>query len=175
MKIGILGGSFNPIHDGHIKIANLAIIKLGLSQLWMIPTSSNPLKDVKLLDYKKRVEKIVQKTAGNYKIKVKEYEKCSFSTYKMLKNIENQHKGQEITFIIGADNLEDFHKWDNFHKLVKEFNIVIFSRNDNFSKLKLSKSYKLIEKYQNIGKKTAKTTIFRIKNIDISSTKIRNS
>jgi nicotinate-nucleotide adenylyltransferase len=175
MKIGILGGSFNPIHDGHIKIANLAIAKLGLSQLWMIPTSLNPLKGTKLPDYKKRAEEITQITAGNYKIKVKEYEKCSLSTYTMLKNIKSQNKGQKITFIIGADNLENFHKWNNFHKLVKEFDIVIFSRNDNFSKLKLSKSYKLIEKYQNIDKKTTKTTIFRIKNIDISSTKIRNS
>ncbi len=168
MKIGILGGSFNPVHDGHIAIAKLAIKKLDLDQIWLIPTSSNPFKDEISASYQNRLYQIQQKTANHPKIKVKDYQNCSKSSYKMLNKIQSQNKSDQFFFIIGADNLENLYKWDNFSRLVKNFKIAIFSRGDHFYNLRSLKSAVILKKYQ-------QNLIFRIKNVNISSSKIRNS
>ncbi len=170
MKVGILGGSFNPIHQGHIKIANIAIKKLSLDQVWLVPVSSNPFKEVVENSYDIRLDSVKRAVAGNYKIKVKNYEKISLSTYRMLLNIKNQHRNDKLFFIMGSDNMERLHEWDNFIKLISSFNIAIFSRNNNFINLKKQKSLSLIKKYSK-----SKTKIHRIKNIDISSTQIRSN
>lgn len=168
MKIGILGGSFNPIHDGHVQIAKLAIKKIGLDQVWLIPTSSNPFKSKFGVSYQERLRLANEKIKGDPKIKVKDYQDCSKSTYKMLKRIEAESKKSQIFFIIGADNLENLHKWDNFSKLIRNFKIAVFSRGDKFYNLRSLKSTSILKKYQ-------QNLIFRIKNVNISSSKIRNS
>ncbi len=168
MKIGILGGSFNPIHDGHIQIANLAIKKLDLDQVWLIPTSLNPFKGQIEVSYQDRLDLIEKEIVKYPKIKVKDYQDCSKSSYKMLKKIEVKNRKSNFFFIMGADNLESLYKWDSFNRLSKSFKIVIFSRGCGFFNLRSLKSSHLLKRYQ-------ASLIFRIKNINISSTKIRKN
>lgn len=168
MKIGILGGSFNPVHDGHIEISKLAIKKLDLDQLWLIPASSNPFKEQISLSYQQRINLIEQKIAKNPKIRVKNYQNCSKSSYKMLKKIQAANKDSQIFFIIGDDNLKNLYKWDNFDKLSRNFKIAIFSRGDKFYNLKSLRSAHLL-------RKANANLLFRIKNVNISSTQIRKN
>lgn len=168
MKIGILGGSFNPVHDGHVQIANLAIKKLDLDQVWLIPTSLNPFKGQIKVGYQDRIELIEREIVKYPKIKVKNYQDCSRSSYKMLEKIKSENRKSQFFFIMGADNLESLYKWDNFNRLSRSFKIAIFSRGGGFFNLRSLRSVHLLRKYQ-LG------LIFRIRNINISSTKIRKN
>ena len=146
MKIGILGGSFNPVHDGHVQIANLAIKKLDLDQVWLIPTSLNPFKGQIKVGYQDRIELIEREIVKYPKIKVKNYQDCSRSSYKMLEKIKSENRKSQFFFIMGADNLESLYKWDNFNRLSRSFKIAIFSRGGGFFNLRSLRSVHLLRK-----------------------------
>jgi nicotinate-nucleotide adenylyltransferase len=188
MKIGLFGGSFNPPHQGHVYISKLAIKKLGLNQLWWIPSKYNPLKKRVIFDdFESRLKKCQQMTLGLPKIKVKNFKEDSVYTEELLTKLKFQYKNYQFYWIMGADNLVNFHRWKNFKKLIKMVIFVVFSRQSFLLKLRNSKAYniylgflknnpdKIANKTTNkiSGKNLPKFLIFRIKNLDISSTQIR--
>lgn len=172
MKIGVFGGSFNPFHDGHLKIIQLAIKKLKLDQLWIVPTVKNPFKEDFNYDVSDRIEQISSQIKSNSKVKLKDFRYHTISTFRMLNLIKVQNPGDDIVFIMGFDNIDNLHKWDNFDRLIKSHKLAFFSRDDYFLKLKSYKSWRNIARFQ---KKDSKNLIFRIKNVKVSSTIIRNS
>ena len=140
MKIGILGGSFNPVHLGHMHLANLAITKLQLNQLWLIPTNYNPLKNKS--DYLSLDQRIFQcqEIAKNYpKIYVKKF--SEIYTIELIEKLKNKYPNYQFYLIMGADNFENFHRWKNFSKIIKMISIAIFSRNNYLLKLSKSKAW----------------------------------
>ena len=183
MKIGLFGGSFNPPHQGHIYISELAIKKLGLNQLWWIPSKYNPLKKRVIFDdFESRLKKCQQMTLGLPKIKVKNFKEDSVYTEELLTKLKAQYKNHQFYWIMGADNLVNFHRWKNFKKLIKMVSFVVFSRQNFLLKLKNSKAYNIYlgflknspNKGDKItGKNLPQFLIYRIKNLDISSTQIR--
>ena len=172
MKIGVFGGSFNPFHEGHLKIAQIAIKKLKLDQLWLVPTAKNPFKEEFTYDIIDRTAQISSKIKSNPKVKVKNFRSHSISTFKMLNLIKAQNPKDDFIFIMGFDNIEKLQQWDNFDRLIKNHKLAFFSRDDYFLKLKKYKSYQNIVRF---NKDNLKNLIFRIKNVNISSTILRNS
>ncbi len=185
MKIGLFGGSFNPPHQGHIYISELAIKKLGLKQLWWIPNKHNPLKKrVVFDDFESRLQKCQQMTLGWAKIKVKNFRDDSVYTEELITKLQARYKNYQFYWIMGADNLVNFHRWKNFKKLIKMVIFVVFSRQNFLLKLKSSKIYNIYQAAlkNNLNKSCdgkisvgtlPQFLIYRVKNLDISSTKIR--
>lgn len=166
MKVGLLGGSFNPPHQGHVHISELAIKKLGLNQVWWIPTAQNPFKKKSLYEnYATRVAKCRALTKLNHKLHIKEFD--DIYTEKLVRRLKARYKNIEFFWIMGADNLENFHKWKNFKKLVELIPIAVFSREKFLRHVRKAKIFNL--------KIHSKFLVFHTKNLDISSTQIRNN
>jgi len=166
MRVGLLGGSFNPPHEGHIHISEIALKRLSLSQIWWIPTMHNPFKDKNIYEsYDVRVQKCEKITQPYSKFYVKQYSEVK--TIDLVERLNRKYKNIEFFWIMGADNLENFHKWDRYEDLLKKINFIIVSRETYLEKIKKYKCWKYLSE--------AKFHIFSEKKLDISSTKIRNS
>jgi len=133
-KIGILGGTFDPPHKGHLYISKIALKKLKLKKLIWIVTKKNPLKRKPYLSTKIRINLSKKMTKNEKKISVKYLDDKikSINTFNLLNYIKKKNKNTKLFFLIGADNLEKFHKWKNWKKIPKLANIVIFPR-QNYS------------------------------------------
>ena len=145
-KIGILGGTFDPPHVGHVKISKVALKKLKLKKILWIITKRNPLKKNPYLNIKIRIKLSKTINKNNKKISVKYYDDKikSSNTFEILNYVKKQNKKNQLFFLIGADNLKKFHKWKNWKKIPELAKIVVFPRSgysfSSIMKKKLSKS-----------------------------------
>jgi nicotinate-nucleotide adenylyltransferase len=145
MKIGILGGSFNPPHLGHLHLSNIALNKLQLDQIWWIPTPFNPLKDKSnYISIEERIKMCNTLVFSKHKIKIKKINEIY--SFNLVKKLQQQYKNYHFYWICGADNLKNIHLWNNFHKLINIIPFVFFARNDHLKKLSQIKAYQI---YQN--------------------------
>lgn len=173
MKVGLLGGSFNPAHHGHLYISNLAIKKLKLNQVWWLPTLQNPFKEKSIYaDYSWRFKNCQKLSEENPKILVKSFDEIY--TEKLLQKLTSRYPNYQFYWIMGADNLANLHKWKNFNKLIKIMPFAIFSRESFLLKANKMPALKIYNSLKKTGAKLPKFLIFRSKNCDLSSTKIRN-
>ena len=166
-KIGILGGTFDPPHKGHLHISKVAVKKLKLNKLIWVVTKKNPLKEKPFLNIKKRVrlsKKLISKEKKIFVLYLDSKLKSN-STFNLLKYIKSKNTGKKLYFLIGADNLVKFHKWNNWKKIPKLAKIVIFPRQNFSKKLLYGKALKKLDKKDWIYIKTKK--------INISSSLIR--
>ena len=133
-KIGILGGTFDPPHKGHIYISKMGIKKLKLNKLIWVVTKKNPLKKKSFLNIKTRIRLSKKISAKEKKIFVKYYDDKikSTSTFNLLNYIKKNKQQIKLFFLIGADNLAKFHKWNNWEKIPKLAKIAVFPR-QNYS------------------------------------------
>ncbi len=165
-SFGVLGGSFDPPHNGHLKISKIAIKKLNLSKLIWVVTKKNPFKQKPLYSISQRISK-AKKIAINVKnIKVAYLDKTlkSSRSINLINYLISKKKIKNIYFIIGSDNLIKFHKWKNWKKIVKLVKLVVFSR----------KGYDRNSKKSIVAKYLKNKIIFiNNKPILISSTKVR--
>lgn len=141
MKVGLLFGSFNPIHIGHVAIANYFAEKSDLDQVWLVVSPHNPLKDKKsLADGKQRLALVKKVIGKNSRIKVCDIEfklpqpSFTIKTLLALKKIKPKH---EFVLIIGSDNLSLFHKWKDYKKILRDYLVYVYPRNSHFSKGRL--------------------------------------
>ena len=172
MKIGILGGSFNPAHLGHIHLSEIALKKLDLNQLWWIPTSQNPLKEKNdYLTFEERIKNCQIITQKNPKIYVKKID--NFYSIDLINSLQKKYKNYEFIWVMGADNLKDFHHWHDFKNLIYKIEFAIFSRDNYLKKTSNFRALKLYQKYKNKSKKLPKFSIFHCRKLNISSTQIR--
>ena len=136
MKIGIYGGSFNPIHFGHTGLAQWVVKNTDLDEVWLMISPNNPLKDVSILaDEQVRLqeakEAIRRLGEEGKRIVVSDFE---FSlprpnyTANTLRELKKQHPQHEFTLIIGEDNLEIFSKWKEYTYLLENFRILVYPR-----------------------------------------------
>lgn len=131
MKIAIVGGSFDPIHNGHIQLANQAIERLGVDEVWFMPTKSTPLKDHALTLDQERLAMIdlVVKTNPKFKVCTLELERRGKSyTYDTLKELTQKYPENRFYWIIGNDQLKQFDQWKKADELVKMAQFVCFDR-----------------------------------------------
>ena len=181
-NIGLLGGSFDPPHKGHLYISLEAKKILKLDEIWWLVTPQNPLKINQPASYSERVKncKILTK---NKPIKIKEIEKKINSqfSYQTIKYLNNHYKYIKFVWLMGADNLINFHQWQNAHRIFNEIPIVVFRRygyNQQALKSYISNLYKNFRvKSKNIHidnfNQLPAWTIIQNREIRISSTEIR--
>ena len=166
-NIGILGGSFDPPHKGHLYISKKSIKLFKLKKVIWAITKKNPLKKSPFFSFSQR-KKLCRKIIKDHKkIQLNYYEdrlksKTSISLIKFLKK---QHKNK-IFFIIGSDNLINFHKWKSYKELLKLCILVVFSRKGFDTKARKSVIMR------NLKNKNIK--FLKNLKIDISSTQLRN-
>ena len=166
-KIGILGGTFDPPHIGHLAISKEAKKRFYLKKILWAITKKNPFKKESSLSLKERIIKSKKLTKKYKYIQVSflEDKVRSNRTINLINFFNKKNKNSNIYLIIGADNLINFHKWYNWKKIIQKCNILVFDRTGYKTKSLKSIAFK---KYKNKGLKFVN---FKKKNI--SSSKLR--
>lgn len=131
-KTGLFFGSFNPIHNGHLMIANYMAEFTDLDEVWFVISPQNPFKaDSELLaDYHRR--ELLMRAVGEYpKFRVSSVEfklpKPSY-TINTLGFLEESYPGKEFVLIMGSDQLPDFHRWKNAEQILLKYKILVYPR-----------------------------------------------
>ncbi|WP_309607909.1 nicotinate (nicotinamide) nucleotide adenylyltransferase [Flavobacterium sp.] len=132
MKIGLYFGTFNPIHIGHLIIANHMAEHSDLDQIWMVVTPHNPHKQKNtLLDDHHRLEMVHLATSDFSKIKPSDVEfklpQPNF-TVNTLAHLQEKHPNHEFSLIMGEDNLNSLHKWKNYEVILQNHGIYVYPR-----------------------------------------------
>ena len=145
-RIGVLGGTFDPPHMGHIEISKFAIKKLKLSLLVWAVTKKNPLKKSPSAILKKRVSLSKKKVGKIKKIRVKSFDKLikSSKTIDLIRYIKKNSRSK-IFFLMGSDNLVKFHKWDQWKRITDLCKIVVFPRTGYVKKTLTCKAVRSLE------------------------------
>ena len=134
MKIGLYFGTFNPIHIGHMIIANHMAEYSGLEQIWMVVTPHNPLKKKNtLLDDYHRLQMVHLATEDFPKIKPSDIEfKLSQPNYTVntLVHLQEKYPSYEFSLIMGEDNLKSLHIWKNYEAILTHHEIYVYPRLD---------------------------------------------
>jgi len=165
-KIGILGGSFDPAHKGHLAISKEAVKRFKLKKVIWAITKKNPFKKKSSIDLANKI-KICKKILKKIKtIEVKFYEnKIKSNKTISLINYFTKDKKNEIYFIMGADNLINFHKWHKWQIISKKCNIVVYDRYGYKKKSLNSKTFKSLNK--------EKLKFINFNKVNISSSQLR--
>ena len=132
MRIGLYFGTFNPIHIGHLIIANHMAEYSGLDQIWMMVTPHNPLKkkDTLLDDYQ-RLQLVFLATEDYPKVKPSDFEfKLPQPNYTVntLSHLKDKYPTYEFSLIMGEDNIKTFHKWKNYEIILENHDIYVYPR-----------------------------------------------
>ncbi len=132
MKIGLYFGSFNPIHIGHLIIANHVANYTDVDQVWLIVSPQNPLKHSSvLLNEYNRLHLVKLAVEDNPKIRVSDVEfklpKPSY-TIDTLAYLEEKYPTNKFSIIMGSDSFSNIEKWKNYEVLLKKYSLIIYSR-----------------------------------------------
>jgi len=129
MRIGILGGTFDPPHAGHLHISTQALVSLQLDQVWWLPSVQNPLKTRQPQSFEQRI-KVCEVFASHPRIRIKPFEaelKSNF-TFDSLGILRRWFPAYKFVWLMGADNLVDFHRWYKWQQLMEKNYCAVFSR-----------------------------------------------
>ncbi|MDI1354464.1 MAG: nicotinate (nicotinamide) nucleotide adenylyltransferase [bacterium] len=132
MHIGLFFGSFNPVHIGHMALANYMLSYTNMQQVWLVVSPQNPLKDKsQLLDQQQRLNLV--RTAlddhPNLRASTIEFGLSQPSyTINTLAHLKEKYPEHEFSLIMGQDNLRSFHKWKNYEEILKQYQIYVYPR-----------------------------------------------
>tara|TARA_B100000963_G_scaffold318135_1_gene299020 strand:+ start:392 stop:916 length:525 start_codon:yes stop_codon:yes gene_type:complete len=165
-KIGILGGSFNPAHKGHLFISKEAFKRFQLKMIIWAITKKNPFKEKSVFSLSSRIKRCKKLIGKNKFIKVRFYEDKikSNRTVDLINYLYKKQKYQ-IYFLMGADNLINFHKWYKWKVISEKCNIVVFDRHGYKKKSLNSTTFKRLNK-KNLN-------FVKINKVNISSSQLR--
>ena len=166
IKIGILGGSFDPAHKGHLAISKEARKRFKLEKIIWAITKKNPLKVQSKTPISKKIRECKKIIGLNYFIKVKFYENIikSNKTIDLINHLK-KNKNFEIFFLMGADNLINFHKWFKSKLISQKCNIIVFDRHGYKKNSLKSKTFKQLSK--------ANLEFIKFNKVNISSSQLR--
>ena len=135
MKIGVYGGSFNPIHLMHQEIVTKLLEKEYVDHIVILPTG-NYYKKSNLLKGEERIKMLSMAFKDNPKITISDYEFKNnlISTYRSLDYLKKQYPNDELYFIMGADNLKGLHEWKKYEYILDNYNLLIIDRNIDYKK-----------------------------------------
>jgi nicotinate-nucleotide adenylyltransferase len=162
MVIGLFGGSFNPPHPGHVLVAEIALQRLGLDQLWWMVTPGNPLKSHSgLAPLSERIA-ACEKIAQNPRIKVTAFEKALGQSYtaETLRAVRMRNPHCRFVWIMGADNLKNFHLWQDWREIASTYPIAVIDRPGATLSYLSSKMAKTFD-YARVAEDQAGTLAFR--------------
>jgi len=134
MKVGLFFGSFNPIHHGHLIIAQAVINQTDLDQIWFVVSPQNPHKKSKnLLHEFDRLDLVERAISDNFSFKSCDIEfnlsKPSY-TIDTLSHLTERHPTKQFSLILGGDNLEQFKSWKNFDKILDYYMLYVYPRGE---------------------------------------------
>jgi nicotinate-nucleotide adenylyltransferase len=131
-KTGLFFGSFNPLHVGHLIIANFFAENTGLDEVWFIISPHNPLKNkASLLDERKRYYMVQIAVEDNPKLKASNIEfhlEQPSYTIHTLAVLNEKYPSNDFVLIMGSDNLESLHKWKNYEEILSQYQIYVYNR-----------------------------------------------
>jgi nicotinate-nucleotide adenylyltransferase len=162
MNIGLFFGSFNPVHNGHLIIANHILNETLIGKIWFVVSPLNPFKiDSYLLGESERLTLIDKAIEGDVRLMTSDIEfhlsRPSF-TINTLSFIKEKYTDNEFSIIMGSDNFHNLNKWKEYESIIKNFRILIYKRTD----LKIENQI------------NANIEILNAPLLDISSTEIRD-
>ena len=165
--IGLLGGSFDPAHKGHLGISKIAIKKLKLKKVYWVITKKNPFKNETFYSLEERIKYAKKISRTQKKIRTIYLDNIikSSRVIDVVNYFINKKNIKNIYFIIGSDNLIRFHKWKSWKKIAKLVKLIVFSRRGYDRKGMKSI---VVKKFKN------KIIFIKNKHIKISSTQLKN-
>lgn len=172
MKIGIMGGTFDPIHNGHLMLGEYAYERFALDQIWFMPNGNPPHKSSETIgsQARNRVEMVKRAIAGKSYFLLQLYEienkEVNYS-YKTMEHFRKIYPDHEFYFIIGADSLFNIEKWVKPARLLKTCTLLAAYRDDKGTEEMMAQIQYLNKKYD------ADIRLLNTPNVDISSSEIR--
>lgn len=132
MNIGLYFGSFNPVHTGHLIIANHILNETSLDRIWFVVSPQNPFKsNASLLNEYDRLHLLKVATEDDKRIKVSDIEfnlpKPSYTTI-TLAHLAEKYPENQFSIIMGSDSFQNLHKWKNFESIVGGYPIYVYNR-----------------------------------------------
>jgi nicotinate-nucleotide adenylyltransferase len=130
LRIGLLGGSFNPAHEGHVHVSEVALKRLRLDYVWWLVTPHNPLKSHgSLMPLPERVRH-AKKVANHPRIIVMDIERCLGTRYSIdtLTALQKRFPRMSFIWLMGSDNLEIFRRWRRWPDIVRRVPIAVIQR-----------------------------------------------
>lgn len=184
-KIGIFGGSFNPVHLGHLNSLRTVLKKNKLSKIFLVPNSKNPLKkveDAPAAEHRLNMVKLAIKDDPQFSVDDQELARGGTSySIETIRFYESKYGAENVYFILGADSFESFDKWKNFEDILKATNLIVTTR--PHSELPYSvdefpegiKSFiRTFEASGRVKLKTGREIIYtQLDDMDISATNVR--
>ena len=165
-KIGVLGGSFDPAHKGHLAISKKALQRYKLKKIIWAITLKNPLKKKNNTSISERIQSCKKIIMLNNFIKIKFFENILKSNKTIdLINYLKKTTNSEIYFLMGADNLISFHKWYKWETISKKCKIIVFDRHGYKKKSLNSVSYKSLNRKS--------LSFIKFNKVNISSSQLR--
>lgn len=135
IKTGIYGGSFNPIHNGHIALAKAFLRQAALDEVWFVVSPQNPFKvNDHLLDDRWRLRLTKAALQGETRLMASDYEfhlpKPSYMWH-TLQSMSREYPDREFTLLIGGDNWTMFHRWYHADDILSHYSLAVYPRKDN--------------------------------------------
>ncbi|MDX9883446.1 MAG: nicotinate (nicotinamide) nucleotide adenylyltransferase [Prolixibacteraceae bacterium] len=132
MKIGLYFGTFNPIHIGHLAIANYMLEFADIDQLWFVISPQSPFKQKQsMLDDYQRLELVTRAIGDDPRMRASSIEfklpKPSY-TIDTLTYLQEEFPSHRFSILMGSDNLENFHKWKNYEQIIENYPVIIYPR-----------------------------------------------
>jgi nicotinate-nucleotide adenylyltransferase len=183
-SVGLFGGSFNPPHAGHLLLAEIALRRLDLDQVWWIVTPGNPLKDARELAALRDRLEACEAITENPRIRVTAFEAAHNVRYTAdtLDIVKTRNPGVRFVWLMGADNLKNFHRWQRWQQIAMTFPIAVIDRPGStlsFLSSKLTKTFDYARIDEDdaqglAGKRAPAWTFIHGPRSSLSSTAIRN-
>lgn len=142
MRIGLLGGSFNPAHEAHRAISLAALKRLGLDRVWWLVTAGNPLKDRSGLPSVAKRVRAARRIANHKRIVVTGYDGGTGSPYTvdLLMALKQRFPGVHFVWLMGADNLAGIHRWKDWPEIFDLVPVAVLDRPGHRLKARASKA-----------------------------------
>ena len=168
--IGLFFGSFNPIHVGHMIVANSMLELTDMDEVWFVVSPQNPLKERKtLLADHHRMQMVRAAIDDNYRMRACDVEfhlPIPSYTVVTLAHLSDKHPDKQFSLIIGGDNLENFRRWRNYEHILENYNLYVYPRPNSAVDDESSATYNELSKHPHVH-------IIDVPAMDISSSYIR--
>jgi len=184
MRIGLLGGSFNPPHIAHRAISLFAIKRLKLDRIWWLVTPGNPLKDNGALHELEERAEAARQMASDPRIDVSCLESVIGTRYTddTINYLRRRFSGLRFVWIMGADNLAQFHRWQNWQRIASQVPIAVIDRPPQSFRALAAPAARALARYRVPENEAGRLANFRAPawvfltgmKINLSSTGLRN-